>query len=175
MKLSFALAAAAAAVMPISLASIASAGETVQVYKDANCGCCGGWIEHMRSAGYDVEATDLNYEALAAKKAEAGIDDAHASCHTAFVGGYVVEGHVPAADVRRLLSERPEAVGLTAPGMPVASPGMDMGNEPYDVLLIRDDGTAEVFARHRPAPSAKLAPAIARAPARLTRSGPSPS
>lgn len=150
MKLKIALAAAAAVLVPVSLASMASVAsdETVQVYKDANCGCCGGWIDHMRTSGFDVEATNLAYEALSAKKAEAGIADEHASCHTAFVGGYVIEGHVPAEDVRRLLSERPEAVGLTAPGMPAASPGMDMGSEPYDVLLAHGDGTTDVYARH---------------------------
>ena len=102
----------------------------------------------MRAAGFDVQARDLGQPALAAKKAAAGISGGHASCHTAFVGGYVIEGHVPAEDVRRLLAERPEAPGLAVPGMPAASPGMDMGSEPYEVLLVGDDGSARVFARH---------------------------
>src|SRR5690606_30764552 len=98
MQLKFALAATAVALVPVFLVSMSSvaSSETVQVYKDANCGCCDGWIEHMKAAGFSVQSTNLDYSALAAKKAEAGIADKHASCHTAFVGGYVVEGHVPA-------------------------------------------------------------------------------
>ena len=88
--------------------------------------------------------------ALAALKRQAGISDKLASCHTAKIDGYVIEGHVPAPDIKRLVAERPDAIGLTVPGMPIGSPGMEQGAEiePYDVLLVKKDGTTEVFARH---------------------------
>ena len=88
--------------------------------------------------------------ALAALKRQAGIGDKLASCHTAKIDGYVIEGHVPGSDIKRLVAERPDAIGLTAPGMPIGSPGMEQGAEfePYDVLLIRKDGATEVFAKH---------------------------
>lgn len=150
MKLKLLLAAAAVALIPVYLVSTSdvASGETVEVFKDANCGCCNGWIDHMRSAGFSVAATDIAPAAMSTRKAEAGISHEHASCHTAFVDGYVVEGHVPAGDVRRLLAEHPDAIGLTAPGMPPSSPGMDIGSEPYDVLLIKPDGTSDVWAKH---------------------------
>ena len=88
--------------------------------------------------------------ALAALKRQAGIGDKLASCHTAKIDGYVIEGHVPGSDIKRLIAERPDAIGLTVPGMPVGSPGMEQGAEfePYDVLLIKKDGATEVFAKH---------------------------
>lgn len=118
------------------------------VTKTPWCGCCEGWIEHMKHAGFDV--TVHNEEDLNPIKEKMGVPPRLQSCHTGEVEGYVIEGHVPAADVLRLLAERPEARGLTAPGMPVGSPGMEMGDrkDAYDVLLINKDGTTEVFAKH---------------------------
>ena len=129
----------------------ADAAETLYVAKSPTCGCCGAWIDHMRSAGFKVEVTDLEYDALQRLKTRLGIAPEHASCHTARIGDYVVEGHVPASDIKRLIAERPDGLGLAVPGMPVGSPGMEMGSErePYDTVLIRRDGTAEVFQPHR--------------------------
>ncbi|CAD7026460.1 metal-binding protein [Pseudorhizobium endolithicum] len=122
---------------------------TVSVFKDAGCGCCGGWIAHMTANGFTVASADISPEEMDVVKAKAGITGDTASCHTALVDGYVVEGHVPASDVQRLLAERPDAVGLAAPGMPAGSPGMEgAGAEPYDVLLIHKDGSTEIFASH---------------------------
>jgi len=120
----------------------------VQVYKTPTCGCCTKWIEHLERAGFAVTATDL--PDLAAVKREHGVPAHLASCHTALVEGYVVEGHVPAADLQRLLRERPDARGLAVPGMPHGSPGMEGPRppEPYDVLLFGADGATRVFSRH---------------------------
>lgn len=121
---------------------------TVTVYKSPTCGCCSLWAAHLRDEGFPVEEVDV--ESLAAVRAEYGIPDSLAACHTAVVDGYIVEGHVPAGDVKRLLAEKPEAAGLAVPGMPLGSPGMEVPGrapEPYAVYLI-DDGRASVFARH---------------------------
>ena len=112
-----------------------------------HCGCCGDWVDHMKENGYTVEVHDTdNMQAI---KEKAGILPGGGSCHTAFIDGYVIEGHVPASDVDRLLAERPEGKGLTVPGMPVGSPGMEMGDrvDTYDVLLFDEDGMA-VFSHH---------------------------
>jgi len=120
----------------------------IAVYKDPNCGCCGQWVGHLRAAGFSVEVHDA--EDLVRIKADAGIPDNLQSCHTAMIDGYVIEGHVPAADIRRLLSERPAAKGLAVPGMPVGSPGMEQGaaREPYNVILLQNDRSGTIFARH---------------------------
>lgn len=116
-------------------------------YKTPWCGCCGGWIAHMRQAGWQVEVVEL--QDLAPIRVRAGIPDHLASCHTALVGDYAIEGHVPAQDVARLLRERPAARALTAPGMPAGSPGMEAaGREPYRTLLILKDGSTRTFGRH---------------------------
>ena len=116
-------------------------------YKTPWCGCGGGWISHMRQAGWTVEV--IEHEALAPIRARHGIPDRLASCHTAVVGAYAVEGHVPAGDVDRLLRERPAARALSAPGMPAGSPGMEAaGREPYTTMLILNDGSTRVFGRH---------------------------
>ncbi|MEW5964736.1 MAG: DUF411 domain-containing protein [Pseudomonadota bacterium] len=121
-----------------------------RIYKSATCGCCSAWVKHMRANGFTLKELDVANGELARRKTEAGIRPEHASCHTAIIGGYAIEGHVPAGDVARLLKERPEAVGLAVPGMPIGSPGMESGEtrEPFEVLLVKKDGTAEVFARH---------------------------
>lgn len=121
----------------------------VKVWKTPTCGCCGKWVRHMEAAGFRVEVTDVN-DVDPIKKAN-GLPLKLASCHTALVGGYVVEGHVPASDVRRLLREKPAILGLAAPGMPAGSPGMDVPGSPaYDVLSVRRDGTASVYSTHTP-------------------------
>lgn len=120
----------------------------VTVYKSPTCGCCGLWVDHMREAGFAVEV--IEEQNLSPRKAELGVPPGMGSCHTATVGGYVIEGHVPADDVRRLLMERPPARGLAVPGMPIGSPGMEMGSrrDPYTVWLLRQDGPPQAFAHH---------------------------
>jgi hypothetical protein len=118
------------------------------VYKTPTCGCCTIWAERMADAGLEVETVDL--PDLGQIKRDLGIPNSAASCHTATVGGYAIEGHVPADDVKRLLAEQPDARGLAVPGMPIGSPGMEVPGRPadaYDVLLVTDEGTS-VFASH---------------------------
>jgi len=126
---------------------------SLAVYKSPTCACCDGWVAHMRRAGFTV-AVHVTSDVRAFGRGR-GMPDALASCHTGVIDGYVVEGHVPAADVIRLLAERPEGVGLTAPGMPMGSPGMetpDGRKQPFDTLLVLRSGETRVFARHnRPA------------------------
>ncbi|NMG73804.1 DUF411 domain-containing protein [Aromatoleum diolicum] len=125
-----------------------SAGDEVVMYKDPNCGCCGKWAEHMRAAGFKVK--EVKSTEMSTVKREAGVPQALGSCHTAKVGGYVVEGHVPAADVKRLLAEKPKVAGISAPGMPQGSPGME-GPYPadrYEVVSFSGDGKTRVFASH---------------------------
>ena len=119
------------------------------VNKNASCGCCKAWVEHMRKAGFTVEVHDLDN--LDPVKTRVGIPAGKGSCHTAEVGGYFVEGHVPAADVKRLLALKPDAKGLVLPGMPMGSLGMEMpdgSTQPYTVELVQRDGTTSVFAQH---------------------------
>jgi hypothetical protein len=136
-----------AAANEVTAAADASLSPVV-VYKSPTCGCCQNWAEHMQAAGFPVETRDT--ENLDAIKTEVGVPFGQGSCHTARIGDYFVEGHVPADDVKRLLAERPDALGLTVPGMPVGSPGMEQGDarEPYDVLLVAKDGSTSVFAHH---------------------------
>lgn len=127
---------AMAALIPptVSWAAPGTASEVVEVWKSATCGCCTAWVDHLRAAGFAVMAHDE--EAMDAVKAAHGVPRALRSCHTALVGGYVIEGHVPAADLRRLLAERPQAAGLAVAGMPQDAPGMDMNTgEPFQVVL----------------------------------------
>ena len=128
-------------------AGVASAA-TLEVAKTPTCGCCSAWIERMRSAGFTVKARDVADTTPIAKGA--GVPDSMRSCHTTRVAGYVIEGHVPAADIRRLLAQKPRAIGLAAPGMPMGSPGMEMGGskERYQVMLIGRDGRHTVWATH---------------------------
>jgi len=125
----------------------ASAAEVVDVYKSPNCGCCGKWIDHMKDAGFEVRTHNVIDVPLARKTL--GMPERFGSCHTAKVGGYVVEGHVPAADVQRLLKEKPKAVGIAVPSMPPGSPGMESAKPvPYNTLLVQAGGEATVFAKH---------------------------
>jgi hypothetical protein len=120
----------------------------VQVYKSPTCGCCTKWIDHLEEAGFTVKATDVSDVGVV--KRDNGLPAELASCHTAFVGGYLIEGHVPAADVKRLLEEKPAVAGLAVPDMPIGSPGMEGPNpEAYRVLSFGSDGVA-VFAEHGP-------------------------
>jgi hypothetical protein len=121
-----------------------AAATVVDVYKSATCGCCGKWVDHLRGSGFEVKVNDIsNVDAFRAK---AGVPAALAACHTALVDGYVVEGHVPAADIRKLLAERPKALGLAVPRMPLGSPGMEArrGSD-YEVLLFQADGKTHVY------------------------------
>jgi len=121
---------------------------SVTMYKNEGCMCCTRWAEHMNKEGFYV--TEEISRQLGAIKSEQGITNELASCHTAMIDGYVVEGHVPPADVQRLLEERPDAIGLSVPGMPEGSPGMEGPNpNPYDVLLINSDGSTSVFSSYR--------------------------
>lgn len=131
-------------------AAVFAAPTAIRVAKDPNCGCCTAWIEIMKADGFAATIELLNYDALQAHKAAIGLPESMTSCHTAHVEGYVIEGHVPPADVRRLLAERPDALGLSVPGMPYGSPGMgpEEEREAYVVYLIRRDGSTEVFATH---------------------------
>jgi hypothetical protein len=118
-----------------------------EVYKTPTCGCCGAWIAHLRSAGFDGHATDV--EDLDPIKNRLGVAAELRSCHTAMIDGYVIEGHVPAREIVRLLRERPRASGLAVPGMPIGSPGMEMGDqrEPYQVILF-SASSRTVYARY---------------------------
>ena len=120
---------------------------TISVYKSPTCTCCGKWIAHLQQEGFEVDAIDTSNPGMV--KSMAGISAEQASCHTARIGDYVIEGHVPAQDIRRLLTEHPDARGLTVPGMPLSAPGMDIPNpRHYQVLLIGKDGSTSLFAEH---------------------------
>ncbi|MEY8875652.1 MAG: DUF411 domain-containing protein [Leptothrix sp. (in: b-proteobacteria)] len=120
----------------------------VQVYKSPTCGCCGAWVDHLRGAGFKVQVNEVGD--TSAVRQRFGLPDRYGSCHTAIVGGYVVEGHVPATEIKRLLATRPAAIGLAVPGMPLGSPGMEQGNrrDPYQVLLIDEQGRDRVYASY---------------------------
>lgn len=122
------------------------------VYKSPTCGCCNGWVDHMREAGYTVETVDIpQYADLQAVKRERGVPGDLGACHTGVVEGYTIEGHVPAESVERLLRERPDIKGLAVPGMPIGSPGMEGPNpQPYEVIAFTEDGERSVFERLDP-------------------------
>lgn len=123
----------------------------MQVFKSPSCGCCKEWVAHVRASGFDAQVVDMTDEELQAKKARLGVGPKLHSCHTAVVNGYVIEGHVPAADIMRMLSEKPAIVGLAAPGMPRGSPGMEMPGgtkDPYNVVSFEKNGATRVFAKH---------------------------
>ncbi len=136
---------------PPAAASVASLEELphVVVYKTPSCGCCNGWVEHLREAGFDVEARDVRD--LMSVKIDAGVPTDLTSCHTALIDGYVVEGHIPADVVKRLLAERPAVAGIAVPGMPIGSPGMEGPNpEAYTVQAFTADGDRATFAEVDP-------------------------
>ena len=124
-------------------------GPMVQVYKSPTCGCCGNWVRHLQANGFATRVMDL--ENLSEIKAKHNIPGPAQSCHTATVDGYVLEGHVPAADVQRLLKERPAVLGLAVPGMPIGSPGMEVPNvkpQPYNVMSFDGRGQLKVYSSH---------------------------
>ncbi|MCP4002141.1 MAG: DUF411 domain-containing protein [Gammaproteobacteria bacterium] len=124
-------------------------GPLVRVYKSPTCNCCKKWIRHLQDAGFRVEATDVSD--IGAYKIEYGVPRALGSCHTAIVDGYIVEGHVPADNVIKMLRQKPEIIGIAAPGMPMGSPGMEGPNaEAYDVIAFDADGKTSVFDTHTP-------------------------
>ena len=139
-----------AALVMLSATHVMAAEElpTVEVYKSPSCGCCGFWVEHMKQSGFKVNIHDVRD--VTPVRQNFGVADAMASCHTAVVGGYAIEGHVPAADVKRLLRERPKAAGIAVPGMVQGSPGMEQGHgkDPYNVMLFKSGGKSSVFAQH---------------------------
>lgn len=124
-----------------------AARDVIEVYKSPTCGCCTKWLEHLRASGFEVKPYDV--DDITVSRAKLGVPQALGSCHSARVGGYLIEGHVPAQDIRRLLRERPDAAGLAVPGMPRGSPGMEAETEdPYDVLLFQPNGRYAVYQRY---------------------------
>jgi len=141
----FLLAAVAALLISCNASEPVMATE-ITMYKDPNCGCCGAWAKHLTAEGFTV--TEKLSSDMDAIKAKYGVAPKLASCHTALIDGYIIEGHVPADDIKRLLKERPAVVGLTAPGMPMQSPGMQAEGLPaknYDVLSFEKDGKTTVY------------------------------
>jgi len=144
------------ALSALPVAAQNAAKTAVEVWKDPNCGCCVDWVSHMEQNGFTVTVHDTGN---AAKRAELGMPENLGSCHTALIEGYVIEGHIPAEDIRKLLDEKPDAIGLAVPGMPLGSPGMDGPvyegrKDPYNVLLVSKDAesgevSTQVFSRHR--------------------------
>ena len=131
-------------------AAFAASKPLLEVWKTASCGCCHDWIKHIQANGFEVKTHDISDAAKDKLRNQLGLMDRFGSCHTGFINGYVVEGHVPAKDLQRLLKERPKALGLAVPGMPVGSPGMDGPEyggrkDPYSVLLVQRDGGSTVF------------------------------
>lgn len=142
-----------ALLLPLASTHAATTKPTIAVWKSPTCGCCKDWVAHLEANGYAVTIHEVGESAKAAQRAKLGMPEQLGSCHTALVKGYVLEGHVPAREIDRLLAQRPRALGLAVPGMPVGSPGMDgpaYGGrlDPYAVLLVQRDGTASVFQRY---------------------------
>ena len=141
----------------LSLAPLASQAITpsaarprLEVWKTASCGCCHGWVKHVQAAGFEVKTHDVSDDAKRQKRQQLGLPEAFGSCHTALVDGYVVEGHVPAREISRMLKERPQGLGLTVTGMPVGSPGMDgpeygTRRDKFAVVLVQRDGRQSVY------------------------------
>jgi len=137
------------AVLLATVSTAAAAQTAIQVAKTRGCGCCVAWMDRLSDAGFLPEGENIG-GALIRLKMDRGIPVAMFSCHTATVKGYTIEGHVPPADITRLLEERPDAVGLAVPGMPIGSPGMDFGetSDAYDVFLVKKDGSTEIFSSY---------------------------
>jgi hypothetical protein len=146
-----ALAALGIALAPtLSRAAGPAAKTPVEVWKDPDCGCCKDWVAHLQANGFAVKVNESGNDAA---RARLGVAPAYASCHTASVAGYAIEGHVPAREIRRLLAEKPAAVGLAVPGMPLGAPGMDGPTyggrkHPFDVVLLEKGGSAKVYQRY---------------------------
>lgn len=142
---------ATAALLVLGVTGAAHAAQQITVYKTPSCGCCKKWVSYLEDNGYQVTAKDMPN--LSFVKSMSGVKPQYASCHTAVIDGYVVEGHVPTADIERMLKERPDIIGISAPGMPVGSPGMEQGDrrDNYQTITLEKDGTARVYAEHGPA------------------------
>lgn len=146
------LLALASTALPFATTTALAAAPMVEIWKDPNCGCCQDWVKHLNKNGF---ATRVHDEGNTAARNRLGIPAKLGSCHTGLVGGYAIEGHVPAREVQRLLKEKPKAIGLAVPGMPVGSPGMDGPayggdqRDPYDVLLVLADGSTRVYQSYR--------------------------
>ena len=124
------------------------AAQTMEVYKSPTCGCCAKWADHVKQAGFTVKVTELDDQALDALKNKQGVPRTAQSCHTGLVGGYVIEGHVPAAEISRLLKEKPAIQGIAVGGMPVGSPGMEVAGaalQPYNVVTFDKQGAVKVY------------------------------
>ncbi|GFO83378.1 DUF411 domain-containing protein [Methyloceanibacter sp.] len=129
----------------------ADTAPAIEVWKSPTCDCCQKWADYLTDNGFTVAAKNTSYAMMDRIKRQAGIGKSLESCHTGLIGGYAIEGHVPAEDIKRLLKERPDAAGLAVPKMPIGSPGMEQPDgttEPYDVLLVKKDGSTEIFASH---------------------------
>ena len=120
----------------------------IEIYKTKTCGCCAKWVDHLKANGFAPKVTDV--PSTAPYRQKYGVPERLQSCHTAVVRGYSVEGHVPAADIQRLLKEKPKAVGIAVPGMPMGSPGMEQGSrrDPYSVILFKADGATSEFQKY---------------------------
>ena len=152
MRLNFIVAFVGVLAVPTPFASAQSSAQPViEVYKSPTCGCCSNWVEHMKQHGFTARVTDLSDQALDALKTKHGVPRTAQSCHTALVGRYVVEGHVPAADVKRLLKEKPTVAGIAVAGMPLGSPGMEVPgrSQAYNVMAFDKQGESRVFASYR--------------------------
>jgi hypothetical protein len=138
---------AAALLVALPLAANAATG-TIEVYKTPNCGCCVQWIKHLEANGMKVKAENVPDTSVVRQKL--GMPEQYGSCHTARIKGYIIEGHVPAAEIKRLIAEKPKAKGLAVPGMPMGSPGMEGPHkDAYDVLLVKTDGSSKVFKQYK--------------------------
>ena len=132
-----------------ALSGAADTRPSVVVYKSPTCGCCSQWIEHMKANGFDVKSTDMD-DVISIKR-QYGVPLESQSCHTALVGGYVLEGHVPATAVKKMLNDKPKIVGLAVPGMPVGSPGMEVPSgqkDAYNVVSFDKAGKTAVYEKH---------------------------
>lgn len=136
------------ALVPAAACARPARAARLDIYKSPYCGCCTAWVDHVKAAGFDVHVVETDDVSPVARKL--GVPDELRSCHTAQVAGYFIEGHVPAADIHRLLRDRPAARGLAVPGMPIGSPGMDQAarRDPFATLLVDRKGKSTVFARH---------------------------
>ena len=138
----------------VPMAGLAQTRPLLEVWKSPTCGCCHDWITHLQANGFQVTAHDVSEAVKAAQRLKLGLADQFGSCHTALIDGYVVEGHVPARELRRLVQQRPRALGIAVPGMPVGAPGMDgpvygRRKDTYAVLLVQRDGSASVYQSYR--------------------------
>ena len=138
-------------VLALPCAHAASHSTSIEVWKDPNCGCCKDWVAHLEKSGFTVKVNQNGNDAV---RERLGMPKQLGSCHTALVNGYAIEGHVPAKDIQRMLKEKPVAIGLSVPGMPVGSPGMDGSvyngrKDPYEVLLVLKDGNSRVYQSYR--------------------------